>query len=102
MYDCQYGVSLDDLLSRHDPLKQFQAIRALSSSSFLTTKKSKDVQLRTRAALIAAHKLSNDLLSSTPTEDKELDIATLTRNRSVYFSNRQDDLPIIIDTGCSR
>ena len=30
-----------------------------------------------------------------------MDLATLTRNRSIYFSDRQDDLPIVIDTGAS-
>jgi hypothetical protein len=30
-----------------------------------------------------------------------VDLATLTRNRSIDFSNRPDDLPIVIDTGAS-
>ena len=66
---------------------------------------------RKRRACIAAAQLSNSLpvgmdpslsvdeLSELKLSSKEM--AELTRKRSIYFSNREDGIPIVIDTGAS-
>jgi hypothetical protein len=106
MYDFQYGISLDELVSRFDPIKQFVAVKTLSSSTFLSKKSRKNERMAMQSLLIAAHMLSkpSETNQSPLGQDKDenLDVATLTPNRSVYFKNRPGQLPIIIDTGCSK
>ena len=118
MYGLQMGVDLNEFVSQIDPLKQYRIIRDLSGTEIVKPKsmaKHTD-SIRTgipfHDALIAAAHLTNSL----PTElqvdtlDSELvraklsakQVAKLTRGRSVYFSNKNDDLPIVIDTGGSK
>ena len=117
MFGFQYGIDLDEYVSRLDPIKQFRTLRELSGIGFIHTTRSTE-GARTgssrfqRRALIAAAHLTNTLPTSLQfsNEQNTLDVeklpahelAELTRNRSVYFSNKPDDLPIVIDTGGTR
>jgi hypothetical protein len=103
MFDFQYGASLDDLTNQFDPLKQFISGKTLSSSTFLAKKSRKNTRTAMHSTLIAVDMLSRQSVTiNSPLQqdkDENLDVATLTQNRSVYFSNRPDQLPIIIIQG---
>jgi len=105
----QYGVNLDEFVLHIDLLKQFRILSELSGRvDFIKT-----VSARTahpvHDALIAAAHLTNTLPTQLQPDTFGQDLkprtrtqlsasAELTRNRSVYFSNKNDDLPIVIDT----
>jgi hypothetical protein len=115
MYGMQLGVDLQSFVESIDPIKNFRTLAALSSGDFITSKsKRKERKKTARAALIAAANLQGAginpkvdcCFNGVPdpeepiSKEVELDIAALTRKKSIYFSNR-DNMPIVIDTGAS-
>jgi hypothetical protein len=113
MYGYQYGVDSDEFCGQIDPLKQFQMMREIGTTGMIRTRYDNDVCITNvqRRAYIAAAQMSNSLpfgmdpsisvdeLSELKFSSKEM--AELTRKRSIYFSNREDGIPIVIDTGAS-
>jgi hypothetical protein len=111
MIDFQFGVTLDEFVSKLDPVQQFLNIKALSSPSFLSNGKGRyGLKTKARNAFIAAAKLSKEFGNGEtigPTTAahryETMEMKELSMNRSVYLSNRDDDdLPIVIDSGCSK
>jgi len=111
MYGYQYGVDLDEFVSRIDPLKQFIVMREIGSTGVIQPQNGYSKALSQRKAFIAAAQLTNtmpfgmdpDLPIKELAEQKlhARELMELTRKRSVYFSNKLDDIPIVIDTGAS-
>lgn len=116
MYGLQMGVDLDEFVSQIDPLKQYRIMRELSQPTFYVefVSMGKVTGVRTgnpvHDALIAAAHLTNTLPTQLQRDTINAEVTTrlspkllkeLTRNRSVYFSNK-NDLPIVIDTGGSK
>ena len=110
MFGLRHGVDLDEFVSQIDPLKHFQILRELSGPGFIATASA--TEGAPKRALIAAAHLTNTLptrlnleLDAGTLEQMKVtpqEMAKLTRNRSVYFSNKPDDLPMVIDTGGSK
>jgi hypothetical protein len=101
MYGFQHGVHLTAFVA---PLRQFRSIAALSSTNFLHPKTGRKYKKNmAKQAMIAAFKQTTNEKNpfDEPEEGEATDIANLTRNRSVYFSNNKDKLSIVIDTGAS-
>jgi hypothetical protein len=114
MYGYWFGVDLDKFVEQIDPLKQFRIMKELSTMGVIQPQfeyESGNVDHVQKKAYIAAAQLSNSLpVGMDPTlsveELAELklsskDMAKLTCKCSVYFSNREDGIPIVIDTGAS-
>jgi len=111
MYEYQYGVDLDEFVGWIDPLKQFIVIREIGSTGVIQPQNGCSVALSQRKAFIAAAQLTNTMPFGMDPDlpIKELgeqklharELMELTRKRSVYFSNKADDIPIVIDTGAS-
>ena len=113
MYGYWFGVDLDKFVEQIDPLKQFRMME-LSTTGVIQPQvkyESGNVDLVQKKAYIAAAQLSNSLpVGMDPTlsveELAELKLSSkemvkLTCKCSVYFSNREDGIPIVIDTGAS-
>jgi hypothetical protein len=113
LYGYQYGVDLDEFCDQIDPLKQFQMME-IGTTGMIQTRydaNSCNNMLVQKRVYIAAAQLSNSLPfgldpSLSVDELSELKLtskamAELTRRRSIYFSNRADGIPIVIDTGAS-
>ena len=113
------NVDLDSFCSQMDPIRQFRLLRQFQESFQLTSRSTRGRSrsstkniLRSAdewvqfSALIASAKLSRTglessfRLSADPTVDC-LNFVDFTRKRSIYFSNRMDDLPIVIDSGAT-
>ena len=105
-YGYRFGVDLQDFVSRIDPIKQFRAMRTICHDDILISRDDKlKIKHNFKTALIAAANLSKEFGRPCTTADLEPDptmnVAKWTRRRSVYFSNKHGDLPIVIDTGAS-
>jgi hypothetical protein len=115
-------IDLDAFVKQMDPLRQLRLLKKFQRSFILPTSKIKpsttskgSIQREADkwvhfTSLIAAAKFSKfgpqinsavvpDTLGHVETSC--LDLANFTRKRSVYFSNRPDDLPIVIDSGAT-
>jgi len=96
---------LDEFLSKVDPIKEFRALAQLSNANFFGRAPKKKQQQRRDQALIAAAQFSQIKpglgLRSIFDPGGGSNTADLTRNRSVYFSEDLNELPIVIDTGAS-
>jgi hypothetical protein len=113
MYGYQYGVDLNEFCDQIDSLKQFQMTKEIGTTGMIQTHYENDVCMSNlqRKAYIAAAQLSNSLsvgmdpslsvdeLSELKLSSKEM--AELTRKRLIYFSNREDGIPIVINMGAS-
>jgi hypothetical protein len=112
------GQDLDEFVKRIDPLKQFEMLRELNTTGLIRPVRSPStadtadrLTKRVQAACIAAAQLSDILpqsmdptLSTEELAELKLtpnELVELTRRRSVYFTNRAEELPIVIDTGAS-
>jgi hypothetical protein len=122
MFGLRLGVDLDEFVSQLDPLKQFRIMKELSGQDFfvetVSAKRRKTAGIRTgnpvHDAFIAAAHLTNTLPTQIQEDTLVADELTkpykltpsalreLTRNKSIYFSNKKDDLPMVIDTGGSK
>lgn len=115
MFGLQYGVDLDQFIKQIDPIKQFQIIKELCTTGVVGPQdnmfgESFNSRQHWKALIAAAHmsKTLPSTIDSTLTVDEMADVmmsskqlAHLTCNRLVYFSNKPNDLPIMIDTGGS-
>lgn len=112
MYGYQYGVDLDAFMKQIDSLKEFQVIHELTTTGVIQQRfRRYSLSNQQQRACIAAAQLSKTLpCCMDPTlsveELAELKLSSeemvqLTRKRSAYFSNKEDDVPIVIDTGAS-
>ena len=94
MYDMQYGVDLQSFVQSIDPLKTFQIMKTLSHPEFLnprSTTTNRDIfDLVKKEVSKYQIKVCSAYLSSQTLAEP-----------SVYLSNKDDDLPLVIDTGVS-
>jgi len=119
MFGLQYGVDIDELVSPIDPIRQFRILQSLSGPDVvfkpvsMIKMSSQGTGNQFHDALIAAAHLTNTLPTQLQrdafvteaerrTELTPRLLVELTRNRSIYFSNKNDVLPIVIDTGGSK
>ena len=94
MYDMQYGVDLQSFVQSIDPLKTFQIMKTLSHPEFLnprSTRTNRDIfdLVEKEVSKYRINVCSAYLPNQTLAEP------------SVYLSNKDDDLPLVIDTGAS-
>jgi hypothetical protein len=93
---------LTELVRRADPIKQFVMLRLASNPANFTTKHEKKKMMSIRRALIAAVNLTGECC---PRNDDNCvccqDNKGFTKTRTVYHSQNQHELPIVIDTGAS-
>jgi hypothetical protein len=115
------GVDLDQFCRTMDPIRQYRLLKEFQASFVLnTTTNSGDLrqcsgrkkwkllmndadQWVRFTTLIASAKGSQVRMDCDSTEFELtcLELADFTRKRSVYFSNRLNDLPIVIDSGAT-
>jgi hypothetical protein len=113
MYGYQYGVDLDEFCGQIDPLKQFKMMKEIGTTGMIQTCYDNDVCILNlqKKAYIAAAQMSNSLpfgmdpslsvdeLSKLKLTSKEM--AELTCKCSIYFTNMEGGIPIVIDMGAS-
>jgi hypothetical protein len=89
-------IHLNAFLQRVDPIQQFQNIKELSDPGLFESKQTRRERKKTcKLALISAQKLR----SSTSSYENATKITG--QQQTIYFSRKDNQLPIIIDTGAS-
>ena len=96
-----YNVNFNKFIETLDPLAQFHALRFLMDHTFLESKTMKKQRTRSQKhALKEAQMLvaATNLATGTPTEATH---AATTSGPTVYFNDKHEDAPVVIDTGAS-
>ena len=106
MYDLRYGISLNDFVSTVHPIEEWHAQEMLMRSDFLQSSNEKK-QEQIKAADIAALEIQKTIdatvdKSTWPGWPSASDkILTEVRRVSVYFTPKEDEGPVVLDTGAS-
>ena len=113
-YECQYGISIDEMLSSFNVLDQYHLLQQVNDLGLMQTQNSKSrVKARCSQALVAAHNLrasvpqrenaiKHNLKRLVTKSPSVIEKAIRSHQPTVYMS-REDpsQIPVVIDTGAS-